>query len=89
MNSEDAQAVSFVIVLIVILAITFVPFALFIGYVLFQKQKRDRIRTTILRDGQQCRFLVLLRYSKRETLFQLGNGIACLRLAQIDQSNLR
>ena len=53
MNNEDAQAVSFVIVLIIILAITFVPFALFIGCVLLQKQKRDRIRTTILRDRQQ------------------------------------
>ncbi len=53
MNNEDAQAIFFVIVLIVVLAITLVPFALFIGYVLFQKQKRDRIRTTILRDRGQ------------------------------------
>lgn len=53
MNNEDAQAIFFVIVLIVVLAITLVPFALFIGYVLFQEQKRDRIRTSILRDRGQ------------------------------------
>jgi hypothetical protein len=53
MSNEDAQAIFFVIVLLVVLAITFVPFALFIGYVLFQKQKRDRIRTTILRERQR------------------------------------
>jgi hypothetical protein len=53
MNNEDAQAIFFVIVLLVVLAITFVPFALFIGYVFLQKQKRDRIRTTLLRDHGQ------------------------------------
>lgn len=53
MNNEDAQAIFFVTVLLVVLAITFVPFALFIGYVLFQKHKRDRIRTAILRERQQ------------------------------------
>jgi hypothetical protein len=53
MSNEDAQTIFFVIVLLVVLAITFVPFALFIGYVLFQKQKRDWIRTNILRERQQ------------------------------------
>jgi hypothetical protein len=53
MNNEDAQAIFFVIVLLVVLAISFIPFALFIGYVLFQKHKRDRIRTTMLSDRKQ------------------------------------
>ncbi|SRR6266545_2469038 len=53
MSNEDTQTIFFVIVLLVVLAITFVPFALFIGYVVFQKQKRDRIRTTVLRERQQ------------------------------------
>jgi hypothetical protein len=53
MSNEDAQAILLVIVLIALLAIVFIPFALFIGYVIFQKRKRDRIRDTILRDRQQ------------------------------------
>lgn len=52
MNNEDAQAILFVIVLIALLAIIFIPFALFVGYTLFQKRKRDRTRATILRDQQ-------------------------------------
>ncbi|SRR6266511_1528624 len=75
MNSEDAQAVSFVIVLIVILAITFVPFALFIGYVLFQKQKRDRIRTTILRDGQQRRSWFYFTTGNQKHYFSSETGL--------------
>jgi hypothetical protein len=53
MNNEGAQAILFIVALIVILVIISVPFALFIGYVLFQKRKRDRIRETILRGRQQ------------------------------------
>ena len=53
MNNEDAQAVLSVVVLIAILAIVFIPFALFIGYTLFQKRKRDQTREAILRDRQQ------------------------------------
>jgi hypothetical protein len=53
MNDEAAQAIVFVIALIAILVIISVPFVLFIGYVLFQKRKRDRTRETILRNRQQ------------------------------------
>jgi hypothetical protein len=53
MNNEDAQAILFVVVLIAILVILSIPFALFIGYILFQKWKRDRTQETILRDRRQ------------------------------------
>src|SRR6267142_1500736 len=53
MNNEGVQAILFIVALIAILVIISVPFALFIGYVLFQKRKRDRIRETILRGRQQ------------------------------------
>jgi hypothetical protein len=94
MNNEDAQAIFFVIVLLVVLAITFVPFALFIGYVLFQKHKRDRIRTTILRDRRQLignHKWLPIRYaseSRFKAFFKIfpweGAGILV-----IDQSNIR
>ena len=53
MNNEDAQAILFVIVLIALLAVTVIPFVLFIGYTLFQKRKRNASGKTILRDQQQ------------------------------------
>jgi hypothetical protein len=53
MNNENAQAILSLLFLIALLAIVFIPFALFIGYTLFQKWKRDRTRETILRDHQQ------------------------------------
>ena len=53
MNNEDAQAILSVVVLIAVIAIIFIPFALFIGYTLFQKRKRDQTREAILRDQQQ------------------------------------
>ena len=53
MNNEDAQAILSAIFLLALLAIVFIPFAVFIGYTLFQKQKRDRTRAAILRVHQQ------------------------------------
>lgn len=53
MNNEDAQAILYVVVLFALIAIIFIPFALFIGYTLFQKRKRDQTRAAILRDRQQ------------------------------------
>jgi hypothetical protein len=53
MNNEDAQALLSVLVLIAAIAIIFIPFALFIGYTLVQKRKRDQIREAIRRDRQQ------------------------------------
>jgi hypothetical protein len=53
MNNEDAQAILSLIVLIALLAIIFIPIALFIGYTVLQKRKRDRTRETIIRDHQQ------------------------------------
>jgi hypothetical protein len=53
MNEENLQAIVAVIGLIALLAIFFVPFALFIGYTLFQSRKRNQIREAILREHQQ------------------------------------
>ena len=53
MNNEDAQAILSAIFLLALLAIVFIPFAVFIGYTLFQKRKRDWTRAGILRVHQQ------------------------------------
>lgn len=53
MTNEDAQAILTAVLVIAILAITFIPFALFIGYTLFQKWKRDRTRAAILSEHQE------------------------------------
>src|SRR5882762_143429 len=85
MNNEDAQAILSAIFLLVLLAIVFIPFALFIGYTLFQKRKRDRTRKAILRDHQQLignRRWVPIRYASErrfKELFKIfpweGSGI--------------
>jgi hypothetical protein len=93
MNNEDAQAilsaivpiVILAIVPIVILAIVSIPFALFIGYALFQKRKRDRTREAILRDRKQLvgshqwspvRYASELRFKSRFKIFpREGAGI--------------
>ncbi|HLO01357.1 MAG TPA: hypothetical protein VK208_23055 [Pyrinomonadaceae bacterium] len=50
MNEENLQAIVALIALLALLAIVFVPFFLFIGYALFQKGKRSRIRQAILNE---------------------------------------
>ena len=53
MNSDDAQAIFLVIALIALLAIVFIPVALFLGYTYFLKRKRDSTREVILRDRRE------------------------------------
>ena len=53
MNSSDADAIIFVIVLIALLAACFIPLILFFGYAFFMKWKRDQTRAAIVRDQQQ------------------------------------
>lgn len=53
MDNEEAQAILFAVVLIAILVTISIPLVLFVGYILYQKRKRDRTRETILRDRQQ------------------------------------
>jgi hypothetical protein len=52
MDEDSLQAIVAVIFLIALLAIVFIPFALFIGYALFQKSKRNQIHQNIIRESQ-------------------------------------
>jgi len=53
MNNSDVDAIILVVVLIALLAVVFIPVALFLGYAFFLKWKRDQTRAAIVRDRQQ------------------------------------
>jgi hypothetical protein len=53
MNNDAVQAIFLVILLIALLAIVFIPVALFLGYAYFLKRKRDSTREAIVRERQQ------------------------------------
>ncbi|HEV7474106.1 MAG TPA: hypothetical protein VGN90_08655 [Pyrinomonadaceae bacterium] len=53
MSNDDVQAIFLVIFLIALLAVVFIPLALFFGYAFFLKWKRDQTRAAILQEHQQ------------------------------------
>jgi hypothetical protein len=53
MNSDDAQAIILIVVLLIALALFFIPFIAFFIYVFYQNSKRKRIRERKLAANQQ------------------------------------
>jgi hypothetical protein len=53
MDSDSAQAIITIVILLIVLAFFFIPFGLFFVYVFFQNSKRKKIRERMLATHQQ------------------------------------